>query len=218
MRKRGVDLPMASGGRSPTPPRRQLNMPDATPANVFSFTWVLCGFALICIGYGHCSRHSEQSRLYCAEDVCRFSRDSMENRSRKEFQFLRESLVKAEVAHLDKNGELVRGKRASRRQKRGMAQTYTVTWKDAETQDETTLPIASYGLGRKVPRAKVARIMQYVQRQIDDLDVKEGRWFTGIGIVCFVFGGVLILLRVVVGSIFPQPPSRRDLSRRQLFK
>lgn len=79
MRKRGVDLPMASGGRSPTPPRRQLNMPDATPANVFSFTWVLCGFALICMGYGHCSRHSEQSRLYCAEDVCRFSRDSTEN-------------------------------------------------------------------------------------------------------------------------------------------
>lgn len=67
-----------------------------------------------------------------------------------EFQFLRESLVRAEIAHIDKKGELVRGKRASRRQKRSMAQTYTVTWKDAETHKETTLPIAAYGLGRKV--------------------------------------------------------------------
>lgn len=67
-----------------------------------------------------------------------------------EVQFLRESLVKAETATLDKKGELMVGKRASRRQKRGMAETYTVTWKDAETQNETTLPIAKYGLGRKV--------------------------------------------------------------------
>lgn len=75
-----------------------------------------------------------------------------------EFQFLRESLVRAELAHLDKKGELVRGKRASRRQKRGMAQTYTVTWKDAETQKETTLPIAEYGLGRKVSAAWLAYV------------------------------------------------------------
>ncbi|CAN0350310.1 unnamed protein product, partial [Hapterophycus canaliculatus] len=101
-------------------------------------------------GYFHCSSHQQASSLFCAEDVCLFSRDSPDNRSRMEFQFLRESLVGAEIAHLDKKGELVRGKRASRRQKRGMAQTYTVTWKDAETQKETTLPIAEYGLGRKV--------------------------------------------------------------------
>lgn len=68
-----------------------------------------------------------------------------------EVQFLRESLVKAETAALDKKGELVLGRRASRRQKRGMAQTYVVTWRDAETLEETTLPIAKYGLGRKVP-------------------------------------------------------------------
>lgn len=67
-----------------------------------------------------------------------------------EYQFLRENLMKAEIAHLDKKGELVLGKRASRRQKRGMAQTYVVTWKDAETQAETTLPITQYGLGRRV--------------------------------------------------------------------
>lgn len=72
-----------------------------------------------------------------------------------EVQFLRESLVKAETATLDKKGELVLGKRASRRQKKGMAQTYTVTWKDAETQNETTLPIAKYGLGRKVRGVEV---------------------------------------------------------------
>jgi len=82
MRRRGadLDLPMASGGRSPTPPRRQLNMPDATPANVFSATWVMFALALILAGWVHCSYHREQSRLYCAEDVCRFTRDSPDNR------------------------------------------------------------------------------------------------------------------------------------------
>lgn len=65
-------------------------------------------------------------------------------------QFLRENLVKAEIAHLDKKGNLVQGKRASRRQKRGMPQTVTVTWKDGETQEETTVPLAMYGLGKKV--------------------------------------------------------------------
>lgn len=58
--------------------------------------------------------------------------------------------MKAEVAHLDKKGQVVLGKRASRSQKRGMAQTYVVSWKDAETQAITTLPITQYGLGRKV--------------------------------------------------------------------
>lgn len=67
-----------------------------------------------------------------------------------EIQFLRESLMRAEIATLDKKGELVVGKRVSRRQKKGVAQTYTITWKDAETQNETTLPIANYGLSRKV--------------------------------------------------------------------
>lgn len=67
-----------------------------------------------------------------------------------EYQFLRESLVKAEIAHLDNKGNLIQGKRASRRQKRGMAQTYTITWKDAESKATTTLPITQYGLGRKV--------------------------------------------------------------------
>lgn len=71
-------------------------------------------------------------------------------RSGLEYQFLRESLLKAEVAHLDKKGELVLGKRASRTQKRGMAQTYLISWKDAETQAVTTLPITQYGLGRRV--------------------------------------------------------------------
>ena len=60
--------------------------------------------------------------------------------------------------------------------------------------------------------------MKYVKRQIDELDVREGRWFTGIGVVCFVFGALLLILRVAIGSIIPQPPSRKDLSRRQLFK
>lgn len=70
----------------------------------------------------------------------------------------------------------------------------------------------------QAPRAKVAQIMKYVKRQIDELDVREGRWFTGIGVVCFVFGALLLILRVAIGSIIPQPPSRKDLSRRQLFK
>ena len=72
------------------------------------------------------------------------------HRSGVEYQFLRESLMKAEVAHLDKKGEVVLGKHASRRQKRGMAQTYLISWKDAETQAVTTLPITQYGLGRRV--------------------------------------------------------------------
>lgn len=73
-----------------------------------------------------------------------------QNSGTMEVMFVRESLVKAETAALDKKGELVLGKRASRRQKRGMAQTYVVTWRDAETLEETTLPIAKYGLSRKV--------------------------------------------------------------------
>ena len=71
----------------------------------------------------------------------------------------------------------------------------------------------------QAPRKKVAEIMRYVQKQIDDLDVREGRWLTGIGIVCYVFGGLLLIMRVVIGSIVPQPLSRRDLSsRKRLFK
>lgn len=80
MRKRGADLPMSSGGRCPTPPRRQLTMPDATPANVFSSIWVVSSLVVIAMGYLHCSFHMEQSRLYCTEDVCRFSRDSPDSR------------------------------------------------------------------------------------------------------------------------------------------
>jgi len=60
--------------------------------------------------------------------------------------------------------------------------------------------------------------MKYVKRQVDELDVREGRWFTGIGVVCFVFGGLLLILRLAIGSIIPQPPSRKDLARRELFK
>lgn len=82
-------------------------------------------------------------------DAC-LAKNRAKTRGTMEIQFLRESLVKAETAALDKKGELVLGRRASRRQKRGMAQTYVVTWRDAETLEETTLPIAKYGLGRKV--------------------------------------------------------------------
>lgn len=85
------------------------------------------------------------------------------------------------------------------------------------TQD-TPLPLPPLSFPAQTPKAKVARIMQYVKKQVDHLDVKEGRWFTGIGIVCFVFGGLLLILRVVIGSVMPQPPSRKDLSRRKLFK
>lgn len=61
--------------------------------------------------------------------------------------------------------------------------------------------------------------MQYVKKQIDEVDVKEGRWLTGLGIVCYVFGGLLLVLRVAIGSLLAQPPSRRDLAaRRKLFK
>lgn len=82
LRKRGadLDLPMASGGRSPTPPRRQLTMPDATPANVLSSIWVLVALALLAAGWVHCSVNKEESRLHCAEDVCRLSRDSPDSR------------------------------------------------------------------------------------------------------------------------------------------
>lgn len=67
-----------------------------------------------------------------------------------EYKFLRENLMKAEVAQLDRKGNLIHGKRIGRRQKKGMAQTYTVTWQDAESKASTTLPITEYGLGRKV--------------------------------------------------------------------
>lgn len=70
--------------------------------------------------------------------------------SMDEFQFLRESLVKADTAQLDKKGNVVKGPRTNRRYKKGMVQTYTVTWKDAESLVQTTLPITQYNLGRKV--------------------------------------------------------------------
>lgn len=72
----------------------------------------------------------------------------------------------------------------------------------------------------QVPRKKVSEIMRYVQnKKIEDLDVREGRWLTGIGIVCYVFGGLLLIMRVAIGSIVPQPLSRRDLSsKKRLFK
>lgn len=60
--------------------------------------------------------------------------------------------------------------------------------------------------------------MSYVNNKIDDLDIRESRWLTGIGIVCYVFGVLLLVLRIAIGSILPQPASGRDLSRRQLFK
>lgn len=79
-------------------------------------------------------------------------------------------------------------------------------------------PLLFFPARAQTPKAKVARIMQYVKRQVDEVHVEEGRWFTGIGILCFVFGGLLLILRLVIGAIMPQPPSRKDLSRRKLFK
>ena len=71
----------------------------------------------------------------------------------------------------------------------------------------------------QVPKEKVSKIMQYVKKQVDELDVREGRWITGVGIVCYAFGGILIVMRFALAPIFMEPPSRRDLSsRRKLFK
>lgn len=70
-------------------------------------------------------------------------------RSMLEIQFLRENFIKAEVAQLDRKGNLVQGRR-SRRPKRGTPQTVTLTWKDGETGALTTQPFTSYALARKV--------------------------------------------------------------------
>ncbi|CAM9281012.1 unnamed protein product [Ascophyllum nodosum] len=221
LRRRG-ELPIASGGKSRTPPRQQLNMPDPTVSSMLSFLWLLLGLLLIGGGYLHCSRHREESRLHCVEDVCTFSRDWTRGRSVEEYQFLRESLTTATVGYLDKNGDVIEGKRTSRvsrREKRSMAQTYTVTWRDAESGASTKRSMTQFGLGRRVPKEKVSKIMQYVKKQVDELDVREGRWITGVGIVCYAFGGILIVMRFALAPIFMEPPSRRDLSsRRKLFK
>lgn len=219
LRKR-ADLPLANQThKSPTPPRRQLDMPDITPAHTFSFLWVLGSLVLVGIGYLHCSWNSAQAKLYCAEDLCRITRSSPESQGIFDIQFLRENLMKAEIAHLDKQGNLVQGKRASRRQKRGMPQTVTVTWKDAETQEETTAPLALFGLGKKTPRKTVNDIMDYVRKQADTLDIDLSRWLSGIGILCFVFGGLLFLMRIAVGSLAAPAPSRRPRpAPRTLFK
>lgn len=73
LRKRG-DLPLSKGGRSPTPPRRQIDMPDDANC-VLSCLWVLGGLCLIFMGYLHCSGNSAHARLHCFEDVCTFTRD-----------------------------------------------------------------------------------------------------------------------------------------------
>lgn len=71
----------------------------------------------------------------------------------------------------------------------------------------------------QIPREKVAEISRYVKNQVNELDIREGRWLTGVGIVCYAFGGLLIIMRFALGPIFMDPPSKRDLSsRKKLFK
>lgn len=71
----------------------------------------------------------------------------------------------------------------------------------------------------QIPRERVAEIMRYVKNQVNELNIREGRWLTGVGIVCYAFGCLLIIMRFALGPIFMDPPSRRDLSsRKKLFE
>lgn len=70
-----------------------------------------------------------------------------------EIQFLRENLLKADVVYLDKEGNLIirgEGTRGIERPKKGVSQTFSLTWKDGENQETTTLPMTLYNMGRKV--------------------------------------------------------------------
>lgn len=78
-----------------------------------------------------------------------------------EIKFLRENLVKGEVGQLDKDANLITGKRANRRPKRGTPVTLSLTWKDGETQSMTTVPLTTYDLGRKVGNLITFIVLKY---------------------------------------------------------
>ncbi|CAM9642109.1 unnamed protein product [Choristocarpus tenellus] len=77
--------------------------------------------------------------------------------------------------------------------------------------------MTKYGLGKRVPRKQVAEIMKYVRDQTQELDIEEKRWFSSVGIVCMVFGVLLLLMRVAVGDLRtnPTPQRTRRAVRRQ---
>lgn len=61
--------------------------------------------------------------------------------------------------------------------------------------------------------------MAYVGKRTDALDITLSRWLSGIGILCFVFGAVLLLMRIAIGSLASPAPSRRPRpAPRKLFK
>lgn len=76
------------------------------------------------------------------------------------------------------------------------------------------------GTVSQTARGTVNEIMAYVRQQSDKLDIKLSRWMSGIGILCFVFGGLLLFMRIAVGSLVAPTPTRRRArpAPRKLFK
>lgn len=58
------------------------------------------------------------------------------------------------------------------------------------------------------PKKLKDEVMDYVNKKRDELDIDESKWVSGIGVLCFVFGLLLIVVRFIVGAIVPPAPSR----------
>ncbi|CAN0168424.1 unnamed protein product [Discosporangium mesarthrocarpum] len=214
-RRSNGSLPLATGGKPPPTHLRQILIPQFTATTFFSWGWSLFAMLTLLGGVWHCNRHSHITQFQCAEKMCTLSQE-INGVQRNLERFPHDRLVKAEVVQL-KGGQIYNGRRGNRK-KRPLPQTYAVTWKnkDGGGSDTTTVPITTYGLGRKILRKQVSEIMRYVRSQKEELDIEERRWLSSVGLVCFVFGGLLLLMRLAVGDLrMKPPPSKPSRARSQ---
>lgn len=67
----------------------------------------------------------------------------------------------------------------------------------------------------QAPKKRVSEVTRYVNKEQDELDMDESKWVSGIGVLCFVFGGLLLFIRPIVGAIVPPAAPRRPRASAQ---
>ncbi|KAG5177467.1 hypothetical protein JKP88DRAFT_242161 [Tribonema minus] len=173
-------------------------LPKVTPLKLLSWCWTLFGLFLSVFGFLKCRSNSESSRIACDSTDCVVTM-VRGGAVIEETAFPRVNLMSAELVRLYQ-GEIVDPTSLSRQKRRTTASSYAIKWLDAQRQTHMR-PMSSRGLGRQVPRSRVQEIMKYIKREIHEVDVSQARYTSGVGLICCIFGVLLLLMRAAVGNL-----------------
>ncbi|CAM9147946.1 unnamed protein product [Chrysoparadoxa australica] len=213
----GMDLPMVSGGRRPPRTLRRLQVPKFSVITIISWGWTFGSIFLLIAGWRHCRYNSEATSLRCDLKSCRFQQMASAI-VLEDTTFPRENLKPAQTIKV-RGGQIVSNSEAARKRgSKSMGTSYSVAWALMGDQGEVlellSRPMSKRGLGRKAPRQAVAKIKRYISGEIDEVSLEESRWASGLGVVCLVFGSLLLIMRLVIWDL-RSDPSAGDYKKRK---